>query len=79
MKSSTKTAKPFRVSGAQWIKREFDATNRADLVAYSDFLKKSQWKNGCPFILEWPFTDVVGMIKHKIVEQHIAQLITRAK
>lgn len=73
------SAKTFRVSSAQWTKREFNPGSKEDLSAYSSFLKNSQWKDGCPFIVEWPFTDVVSMIKHKIVERHIGRLITQAK
>jgi hypothetical protein len=73
------SSRPFRVSSAQWVKREFNPSDKEDLTAYKNFLENSSWKNGCPFVVEWPFTDVISMIKHKIVERHIARLITQVK
>ena len=73
------TNKPFRVSSAVWKKREFDPANQEDLREYRYFLDNASWKNGCPFILEWPFLNVLDMIKHKIVYQHIHGLINKTK
>jgi len=71
--------KPFRVSSQVWVKREFNPTNKTDLQEYRYFLDNSTWKNGCPFIVEWPFLNVVDMIKHKIVYQHIDKIISTSK
>jgi hypothetical protein len=71
--------KKFRLSSHQWLRREFDATNHVDLIEYQHFLQNTRWKNGCPFVLEWPFNNVVSMIEHKIVSQHIAKLIKKEK
>jgi hypothetical protein len=67
--------KKFKLSSHHWARREFDAMNPDDLVEYRQFLQSSRWKNGCPFILEWPFNNVVSMIEHKIVSTHINKLI----
>jgi len=71
--------KPFRVSSQVWVKREFNPTDKTDLQEYRYFLDNSTWKNGCPFIIEWPFLNVIDMIKHKIVYQHIDKLISSSK
>jgi hypothetical protein len=71
--------KPFRVSSQVWVKREFNPTNKTDLQEYRYFLDNSTWKNGCPCIVEWPFLNVVDMIKHKIVYQHIDKIISTSK
>lgn len=71
--------KPFRVSSHVWIKREFNPQDRADLQEYRYFLDNSAWKNGCPFIIEWPFLNVIDMIKHKIIYQHIDRIISSSK
>jgi hypothetical protein len=71
--------KPFRVSSQVWVKREFNPLDRTDLQEYRYFLDNSTWKNGCPFIIEWPFLNVVDMIRHKIVYQHIDRIISSAK
>lgn len=65
----------YRVSGAYWTKREFDATSKEDLNEYKYFLQNDHWKNGCPFFVEWPHTNVVSMIEHKIVEKHLDTII----
>ncbi|WP_396189379.1 hypothetical protein [Flavobacterium sp.] len=69
----------YRVSGAFWAKRHFDATSKEDLTEYRHFLKTTHWKNGCPFVVEWPHTNAISMIEHKIVEQHIDALIKCTK
>jgi len=69
----------FRISSHQWPKRIFNPHNTTDLTVYKDFLLNSRWKNGCPFVVEWPFLNVVDMIKHKIVYQHIDRMISTSK
>jgi hypothetical protein len=69
----------FKLSQQVWHKRTFDPACAEDLRVYQDFLINSRWKNGCPFIIEWPFLTVVDLIKHKIVKQHIAGLIKQAR
>lgn len=76
MKLNSKT---FRVSSQIWLKREFNPTDTNDLFEYKYFLENSSWKNGCPFIIEWPFLNVVDMIKHKIVYQHLDKIISTNK
>lgn len=77
MKSNTK--RPFRVSSQVWVKREFNPADKTDLQEYRYFLDNYSWKNGCPFVLEWPFLNIVDMIKHKIVYQHIDKIIATSK
>jgi hypothetical protein len=67
--------KKFKLSSHHWNRREFDASNPDDLAEYRHFLQTSHWKNGCPFILEWPFNNAISMIEHKIVSTHITKLI----
>ncbi len=69
----------FKLSHHHWSKRLFDPTSAQDLSEYHDFLLNSRWRDGCPFIVEWPFLTVTEMIKHKIVCQHIEGLISNAK
>jgi hypothetical protein len=73
------TAKKFRVSSAYWPKREFDPTSRQDLAEYKHFLDTSSWRNGCPFVVEWPFLSVTTCIEDKIVKHHIGALIKTAR
>lgn len=65
----------YRVSGTHWAKRHFDPTSAEDLQEYKYFLLNTHWKDGCPFVLEWPHTNVISMIEHMIVERHINAII----
>ena len=71
--------KTFRVSAAYWPRRIFDPSSAKDLNEYKEFIETSGWKNGCPFVVEWPFLNVVDMIKSKIVNKHIGHLINSSK
>lgn len=84
MKTTTTKPNPintknFRLSYYRWDKRLFNAANGQDLQMYQDFLLHNRWLNGCPFVVEWPFLNVIDMIKHKIIEQHISGLISKCK
>ena len=69
----------FKLSSHQWTKRIFNPHDPVDLKAFQDFLLNDQWGGPCPFVLEWPFLNILDMIKHKIVYQHIGGLITKSK
>lgn len=69
----------FKLSQHAWHKRIFNPHNGQDLQVFQDFLLNSRWSHGCPFVIEWPFLNVVDMIKHKIIYQHIDGLISKAK
>ena len=73
------TIKKFRVTGNHWNHREFDPNNAEDLNEYKYFLQHQRWKNTCPFLLEWPFLDMIQMIEGKIVRQHINKIIKDVK
>lgn len=69
----------FRLSSHDWQKREFDPCSADDLTVYRKFLLDDRWENGCPFVIEWPFLNVLDMIEHKIIYQHIDSLIKTSK
>jgi hypothetical protein len=71
--------KKFRLSSHLWHKREFDPASKEDLIEYQYFLTNSKWKNGCPFIVEWPFLTVIDTIQSKVINQHMNSLIKQAK
>jgi len=64
--------KNFRVSTQFWPKRTFDPKSSDDLAEYKYFLQKQAWREGCPFVLEWPFLNVISMIEHKITRHHLS-------
>lgn len=52
-------------------KRKFDLHDNSDLNEFKYFLENNRWKSICPFYLEWPYTNVVDMIKDQIVNQSL--------
>lgn len=69
----------YRVSGAYWGKRNFDPAKKADLEEFRYFINNSHWREGCPFVVEWPHTNVVAMIQDRISRHCLAGLIKSAK
>lgn len=53
-------------------RHRFDPTNKEDLKALAYFRKNSKWENGCPFYLEWPFADIVGMCISKFTDHQLS-------
>jgi hypothetical protein len=45
---------------------EFDPSNKDHMAAFGCFVKNGGWKDGCPFYLEEPYTDIPTMICNKI-------------
>jgi hypothetical protein len=50
-------------------KRFFNEMSKEDIQEAKYFFEKHSWKNGCPFILEYPYTSVPDMIKDKMVHK----------
>jgi hypothetical protein len=69
----------FKLSHHFWAKREFNPASAEDLKEYQYFLKHSQWKDGCPFIIEWPHLTVTDMIQKRIVGFYLNGLVNQAK
>jgi hypothetical protein len=70
-----KANESFRVSHAHWPRREFNPASVEDLNEYRYFLQQQKWRDTCPFILEWPFINIMQMIEHKIVRKHLNAII----
>lgn len=61
----------FKLSQVMWARRQFDARNPDDLAEYAYFRQHNRWRDGCPFHLEWPFVNVVEMIKDRIMSEYL--------
>jgi DnaJ-domain-containing protein 1 len=48
-------------------RRNFNPKKKADLEEFAYFQANHRWRSGCPFILEWPFLDVIAMCKDKFI------------
>ena len=46
----------------------FNPKDKKHVLEYANFLKNRGWKDGCPFFLEDPYTDIPTMIQSKISE-----------
>lgn len=54
------------------IKEHFHPLNKNHLKLTQEFFRDSRWgKNGCPFVLEWPYEDIPYMLKTKITEHFL--------
>lgn len=50
-----------RLSESLFKRRRFDPASKEDLKELAYFRKNNTWKNSCPFLLEWPYKDIVTM------------------
>jgi hypothetical protein len=58
-------------------KRHFNVRDPKDLREYQKFLKTSSWgKNGCPFVVEYPYTNIPDMIKTEVLNHYLGTVIT---
>lgn len=60
----------------------FDPKNTDHLKIYHRYTTTGQWPgkfNTCPFLLKWPYFNVLDMIQSEIVEQHLKNLIKVTK
>ena len=55
----------------------FDPPNSKHMLDYASFLKYNNWKDGCHFLLEDPYTDIPTMIRAKVVEYRMAQYMNQ--
>jgi hypothetical protein len=71
--------KHYRVSRQLYTKRFFDANNPEDLKLAYDFIKTGKWTNGCPFVEDWPYTNVPDMIKTEVILKHLPAIIKQKR
>jgi hypothetical protein len=49
-------------------RRKFDPSNQEDLKDLGYFVKNKKWRDGCPFYLEFPYSDIPAMCMIKYTE-----------
>ena len=53
-------------------RRYFEPSSNEDVKLFRKFLHDMKWgKEGCPFILEWPFEDIPYMVKTKLTDYYL--------
>ncbi len=65
--------KQFKISTFQKMKIEFNPGNPEHLQDYYEFRKNRRWRNGCSYILEFPYLDMPSMINSKIVDHFLKE------
>ena len=68
----------FKLSHHTWKKRHFDPNSVDDIKEYKFFLENRKWNGNCPFVLEWPYLTMTDMIRTKLIEAHIDNIIKAA-
>ena len=46
-------------------RRAFNPSRLEDQLELKFFLTQGKWKNGCPFLIEYPYEDIPTMCKEK--------------
>jgi hypothetical protein len=54
-------------------KRIFNVKNDDDVQEFRFFLLNNKWKTVCPFLIRYPYENVVSQIKDEIVVEFINQ------
>lgn len=54
-------------------RRDFNPSKKEDLVELGFFVKNKKWREGCPFNLEFPYTDVPNMCMIKYAEHSLSR------
>jgi hypothetical protein len=55
----------------------FDPSNAKHMLDFARFVKYDNWKNGCHYYLEDPFTDIPTMIRAKIADYTLSKLVEK--
>lgn len=59
-------------------KRYFNEKSKKDTMVAREFFKTHSWgKEGCPFILEYPYLTIPDMIKDKMVHRSFGLVYDR--
>jgi len=62
----------FKSSLAQKQRIQFNPKNKKHMLDFAKFVKYNNWKDGCDFYLEDPFTDIPSMIRSKIADSTLS-------
>lgn len=58
-------------------KRFFNVKSKKDIAEARYFFEHHSWKNGCPFILEFPHLTIPDMIKDKMIHKSLGLVYDR--
>lgn len=55
----------------------FDPSNPDHILEFAGYAKYRKWKDGCPFYLEDPYTDIPTMLYTKVAQHSVRHLMER--
>jgi hypothetical protein len=55
----------------------FDPKNKKHMLDFAKFVKYNNWKDGCSYYLEEPFSDIPTMIRAKIAENTVINYLEK--
>lgn len=55
----------------------FDPSNNKHMLDFARFVKYNNWKNGCAYYLEDPYSDIPSMIRAKIADYTLSKLVEK--
>lgn len=59
------------------VRALFNPNNRDHMVDFARFVKYNNWKNGCDYYLEDPYTDIPTMIRSKIADFALSRYLEK--
>jgi hypothetical protein len=62
----------FKSAHALKQRVQFNPKNKKHMLDFAKFVKYNNWKDGCDFYLEDPFTDIPSMIRSKIADSTLS-------
>jgi hypothetical protein len=65
----------YRVSRQIYAKRFFNPNDPVDLQLAYEFIQTGKWKDRCPFVESWPYTNVPDMIKTEVLLKYLPKII----
>ncbi len=67
----------YRVSKRIYGKRLFNPQDPRDLKEALYFIKNGKWRDYCPFVETWPYTNVPDMVKTEIALRYLPTIIAQ--
>ena len=55
----------------------FDPANKKHVLDFARFVKYDNWKEGCSYYLEDPYTNIPAMIQAKIADHALAKYLEK--
>jgi hypothetical protein len=56
---------------------QFNPANQKHMLDFAKFVKYNNWKGGCSYFLEDPYSDIPAMIQAKIAEHTVSRYLEK--